>query len=246
MHPQSICVRPLMRQIKFDTQIGMNFQRSMKEQNTYTYFYPACHCKYINRMLRVGIVLQLVTVSQFLPMKRDVKLTAIMWLLGQTLYDSWSNISCSSISFSSPPWCSTNSFHSTLHHSRLHICHFCLFFFSVSAGRDKWLSHAHLTSNLSEFCCYLYFVLWTKMCLSPSCDLSFSHHATRLSVLFWMTGFLVSSKFLHNSFRRFPFHHAIIHGVLDTKGRRNLVVGCSSLRDSKRPSSPESGVDSAE
>jgi hypothetical protein len=87
---------------------------------------------------------RLATVSKFLRMKRDGKLTAIMLLLGQTVYDSWGNISCSPIRFSSARWRSTNSFHKALHHSRLHIRHFCLVSFSASAGRDKWLSRSSL------------------------------------------------------------------------------------------------------
>jgi hypothetical protein len=105
----------------------------------------------INKKERIGVGIgfQLETVSQFLRMTRDGKLTAIMWLLRQTLYDSWSNISCSPVRFSSSQWRSTNSFHSTLHHSRLHICHFCLFLFSARAGWDKWLSrHFILTPTL--------------------------------------------------------------------------------------------------
>lgn len=77
-------------------------------------------------------------------MKPDPKLTAIMWLLRQTVYDSWSNISCSSIRFSSLQRRSKYCFHKTLHQRRLHMCHVCLVFFSASAGRDKWLPRSFI------------------------------------------------------------------------------------------------------
>jgi hypothetical protein len=74
----------------------------------------------------------------------------------------------------------------------------------------------------------------------PSCDLSFSHHATRLSVLFWMAGFLVSSKSLQNASRLFLFRQVIIQPVLEAIRTRKWTVRCSGLRDSKRSSGPGS------
>lgn len=68
---------------------------------------------------------ELVIAFPLLRMKRAGKQSSIIWLVRQTLYHPWDrNISFSARRFSSPPWHSTNSFHSMLHHSRRHICHF--------------------------------------------------------------------------------------------------------------------------
>lgn len=130
---------------------------------------------------------ELVIAVPLLQMKRAGKQSSIIWLVRQTLYHPWDcNISFSARRFSSPPWHSTNSFHSMLHHSRRHVCHFCLLLFSASVATDMRLapfqSLAHLSSNLSDFCCYLYLVHWTKLCFSsflrsfffPSCHSYFS------------------------------------------------------------------------
>lgn len=152
------------------------------------------------------INIELTIVLPLTRMKRAGKQSAITWLVRQTLYHSWSyNISFSVGRFSSSPWHTTNSFHSMLHHSRRHICHFCLLLFSASAASNMRLapfqSLAHLASNLSDFCCYLYFVHWTKLCLSsilrsfifPSCHSYFS---------FVLDGRI--SRYLHVSIEFFP------------------------------------------
>ena len=187
---------------------------------------------------------ELITAFPLLGMKRAGKQSSIIWLVRQKLYHPRDcNISFSARRLSSPSWHNTNSFHSMLHHSRRHICHFCLLLFSASAATDMSLapfqSPAHLSSNLSDFGCYLYFVHWTKLCFSSFLR-SFVFPSCHSSVLFWMVGFLVSSKSLQDSFRLSVFRQVIIHRMLDTIRRSSWIGMCSGLRDSKRPSDPGS------
>ena len=189
--------------------------------------------------------IELVIAFPLLRMKRAGKQSSIIWLVRQTLYHPWDcNISFSARRFSSPPWHSTNSFHSMLHHSRRHICHFVSssfppqrpptwdsrhFSLSPTFPPIYQTSAATYTSSIEQNCASL-----------PSCDLSFSHLANLTSVLFWMVGFLVSSKSLQDSFRLSVFRQVIIHRMLDTIRRSSWIGMCSGLRDSKRPSDPGS------
>jgi len=143
--------------------------RAWKTVTTYFVKCVATKLRSNERCERLNI--ELVIAFPLLRMKRAGKQSSIIWLVRQTVYHPWDcNISFSALRFSSPPWHSTNSFHSMLHHSRRHICHFCLLLFSASVATDMRLapfqSLAYLSSNLSDFCCYLYFVHWTKLCFS--------------------------------------------------------------------------------
>jgi hypothetical protein len=114
--------------------------------------------------------------------KRPGEHTAIMWLVGQTVYDTWSYI----------------SFPSHLLDDRAQIpfarCFITAFVMNVSFVSSSFppersatsdslsILMPHLASNLSDSYCYVYFVQWTKTQLSsflrsfifPSCHFPLS------------------------------------------------------------------------